>query len=214
MKTRLWAAAAVLACATSAQALVTTVHGVGATAYSTGHTGADFAGSLSFDDASMLLTVALTNTSPLSVGGYLTGFAFNAPETATVSFASTTLAGFATFFENPNTAPFTGLEYGVGVGDNYDGGGNPSDGLAVGASATWTFSVVGGSFTALDFLNAGTEYWDTHFVTRFRGLNDGGSDTLPAAAVHTAAIPEPQTYALMLAGLAMLAFMRRRGRDH
>jgi hypothetical protein len=210
MKTRLFAAIAALACATSAQALVTTVTGFGATAYSTEHSGADFHGSLSFDDAANLLTVELTNTSPLAVGGFLTAFAFNAPEAATVSFASSTLAGFNHFLEGPNTAPFLGFEYGMGVGNNYNGGGKPADGLAVNATASWTFNVSGGSFTALDFITPGSVYGETYFVTRFRGLANGGSDKLPGTDVLTAAIPEPSSYALMLAGLAMLAFMARR----
>lgn len=210
MNARLLAAAAALACAGSAQALVTTVHGTGNTAYSTGHTGATFAGSLSYDDVANLLTIELTNTSPLAVGGFLTAFAFNAHEQATVSFASSTLAGFDHFLVDPDTAPFTGFEYGVSVATSYNGGGNPADGLAIGASASWTFDVAGGSFNALDFLNAGQDYWETHFVTRFRGLANGGSDKVPGTTAQVPAIPEPQTYALMLAGLSMLAFMARR----
>jgi hypothetical protein len=42
------------------------------------------------------------------------------------------------------------------------------------------------------------------FVARFRGLADGGSDKVPAA------IPEPTTYAMLLAGLGLLGVGVRR----
>ena len=106
------AAAAALACMSSAQALVTTVDLTGDPSQSAEMTGSDFSGSLSFDDAANILTVDLLNTTPAGVGGFLTAFAFNAPQGASVTFASTTLASFGTFYVNPNTAPFAGLEFG------------------------------------------------------------------------------------------------------
>lgn len=42
------------------------------------------------------------------------------------------------------------------------------------------------------------------------GFNDG--DQYPATIVFTTAVPEPQTYALMLAGLGVVGFMARRRR--
>jgi len=205
------AAAAVLACMSSAQALVTTVDLVGDPSASSEMTGSNFSGSLSFDDATNVLTVDLLNTTPVAVGGFLTAFAFNAPASATVTFGSTSLPSFGTFFDGPSTVPFTGFEYGVGIGDPYNGGGTPSNGLAIGSSASWTFNVSGGSFSALDFLTAGAGSTEAPFLTRFRGLTNGGSDKVPGVPVT--AVPEPETYALMLAGLGMLAFMTRRRRN-
>lgn len=207
------AAAAAIACMTSAQALVTTVALIGDPSQSEEMTGSNFSGSLSFNDATNILTIDLMNTTPVAVGGFLTAFAFNAPDAATVTFASTTLATFNQFFTTPNTSPFNGLEYGVGVGDNYNGGGSPMDGLQIGDSATWTFNVSGGTFAATDFFTAGDEDRAVGFLTRFRGLADGGSDKVPGVPTMTP-IPEPQTYALMLAGLGLVGFMaRRRRRD-
>ncbi|RZU01151.1 putative secreted protein [Rivibacter subsaxonicus] len=188
-----------------AQAAVTTVPIAGDVGASTGGSGATFSGLVSYDDSTSVLSVTLRNESPSSLGGYLTAFAFNAPAAASLSFASATLGSFSTFLTGPNTAPFNGFEYGVGVGSPYNGGGAPSAGLSIGAAATWTFNVSGGLFDADDFLSAGGENKSAVFLTRFRGFANGGSDKVPATVV-----PEPASYALMLAGLAALGFGARR----
>lgn len=108
---------------------------------------------------------------------------------------------------NVNGAPFGRFDFGASTGNSFEGGGNPSLGLATGASGTFTFGLVGtglDTLTAESFLSAfsvppgageGTQF----FAARYRGLIDGGSDKV-------AAVPEPATYAVLLAGVALLMF--------
>ncbi len=80
-------------------------------------------------------------------------------------------------------------------------GGPPVNGINMGETAI--FQITG---AAEGDFNAGSLFAGVHV----RSLLNGNSESL--VTVPTAPIPEPGTYALMLAGLGMLGFMARRRR--
>ncbi|MBA4067673.1 MAG: hypothetical protein C0501_29010 [Isosphaera sp.] len=174
------------------------------------------------------LTIVVTNTSPLANGGFLTGVAFNNPGPVTGAvLMSTTDADFSLEASpnNVNAAPFGQFDFGISTGGNFNGGGPPAQGLAVGASATFVVALTGtgvGSLTDLSFQSAfsvgpGIGGGAQFFTARFRGFIDGGSDKVAAvagAAPPPVATPEPASAALALAGVGLAAGVRRlrRGR--
>jgi hypothetical protein len=137
--------------------------------------------------------------------GYLTGIAFNGPLGA-ITGAALAPANFS-FVTNEAASPFGTYAYASATNGNWNGGGPPSNGIAIAGTTigTWTFNLANSSFTVNDFFTSGDD--DAPFVVRFRGLPNGGSDKVPATVT---AIPEPETYALMLAGLGVLGFVSRR----
>src|SRR5262245_65836718 len=97
------------------------------------------------------------------------------------------LLGSAPFHNGAKGSPFGHFDFGAGTGGSFEGGGNPSKGLAVGHSATFTFALTG---TGLDGLTAAS-FFSSHsvppgqgegpeaFVARFRGFSPEGSDKVP-----------------------------------
>ena len=153
-------------------------------------------GSVTYDAATNDLTLSLTNTSDPANGGFLTAFAFDLDPDVTLTISSCSLASFCTLLSNVSVAPYGTREWGVSNTSDWLGGGSPTGGLAAGASATWVFDVDPDATSTLDVLD---------MLARFRGFIDGGSDKVPATVV-----PEPSTYALMLAGLGVVGYMARR----
>lgn len=208
-----------------------------------GDTPASFTGSFDYTAAANGLTatlvVSLTNTSPVDNGGYLTGFAFNNPGFTGATLSSYS-AGTGTWgilgdpdFDNEFTAsPFGIFDIGAVLngGSDWEGGGSPTGGVAVGNTGTWTFALTGtglNAFSASSFLgvyaqeienNKGTKTYvdadpEISLAVRFRGFDDGGSAKVPGTEVPPPprVIPEPSHYALMMGGAtAFLAVMRRR----
>lgn len=159
----------------------------GVPALSTEGTGAVFFGSMDYDSANGRLLLAITNDTPVSVGGFLTGVVFRVNGDADADLVFTPIAAF----EDTGTGsaqPFGTFDAGVAVGGNWEGGGNPSQGLAIGDSAVFEFLVTGADAASLlagDFLGAPGEIG---LVARFRGLADGGSDKVPTPAPAAAAL--------------------------
>ena len=189
-----------------------------------------FTGSLSVTNqttTSAVITAQLTNTSPPSNGGYITGFAFNDPaKTAkgdisgvtsfTPSYSPATgqqfslLGGGTSFVNGISTSPYGFFDIGAAVGGNWLGGGMPSDGLAVGQTGTFTFLVTGtgmNNLTAANLLAAMSSNGTAGFVVRFRGFADGSSDKDIAGVVTPPPPPPPPPTAipappgLVLAGM-------------
>jgi hypothetical protein len=171
------------------------------------------------------LTFSLTNTSPVANGGLLTAFVFNNPDSSlySVTFGSSTKATFATFDDDEDGvggSPFGQFDYLMSVGDGFQGSGPPSDGLAVGESATWVFNVTGigaGALTDDDFLDAlsvppGIGGGAQAFVVRFRGFANEGSDKVPGggggAGGHANTVPAPAGLILLASAFPVLAFRR------
>jgi MYXO-CTERM domain-containing protein len=146
------------------------------------------------------LTITLTNTSVLANGGFLTAFVFNSVNSVTGLTLSSGPANFS-LGSNVSAAPFGTYRHGVSTGGGFLGGGNPSRGLAVGATGTFVFAVTASTALALtenSFLDGSNDY---PFVVRFRGFENGGSDKVPT--------PTPGSLALgLIAGLT--AARRRR----
>lgn len=172
-------------------------------------------GTLEYDDAG-LLSVTLTNTSPLANGGFITGFLFNIDGDASASYNPITGDTFQGV-TNEDANPFGQFEFGAAIGGNWSGGGSPNSGIAVGDSRTFTFNVTGsdaGSLQAADFFNELSTPKNqngqfANFIVRFKGFENNGSDKVPGT--EGTPIPLP---AAIWPGVALLGGMvmkRRRG---
>ena len=165
------------------------------------------------------LVISLTNTSPVSNLGFITGLAFRINGDATANFfgsgpngawqAATLglldLSPFSTAFDNQNA-----FEAGAEVS------GMTGTGIAVGDTGEFRWDVSGTdalSLTALDFIlgdtlpasDGFTAEQLIQFVLRFQGFDDEGSDKSQAVVV-----PLPAALPMGLAGLVGMVVMRRR----
>lgn len=164
----------------------------------TGATGVSFSGMVTYDPlAAFELTITLTNTTSSAIGGFLTGLAFDLPEGTSITSATSTHPDM-TLVSGASVAPFGTRGWAMAVGGDWLGGGAPQGGIAAGSDGTFSFDLT----NAPDSLTLA----ELNPVARFRGLSDGGSDKVPA-------IPEPESWAMMAAGLALLGVMKRRRRD-
>jgi hypothetical protein len=162
------------------------------------------------------LVISLTNTSPVANGGFITAFAFNNPGnlitgvTLTTSTNLNNILGGSDFNNDINAMPHGYFDVGASNGGGYQGSGSPNNGIAVGATGSWTFNFTGTNLNTLttqsflDTVSSGGEF----FVVRFRGFNDGGSDKVPG--VPGEVIPEPSTYAALFGALAGVVALHRR----
>lgn len=148
------------------------------------------------------LDISLTNTSPVANGGFLTGFVFNIINGGAGRTASLSARPNANWqlLLNEAASPFGTFDAGAALGGNWEGGGSPSNGIAVGASGNFTFAITApnaASLTASSFVGTSSPF---QFVVRFRGFNNGQSDKVP--------VPTPGALALL--GAAGLVATRRR----
>jgi hypothetical protein len=192
-KTR-WLTAIAVIGLTAAAVKADPINIYGDTANSTSNLG-DFTGTLNYvvtDSGHAQLIVSLTNTSPAANGGFLTAFVFNNPGDLITGVSLTDPAFKATLANDAiNGSPFGQFDIAASIAGNpkssFTDGGNPSSGIGVGQSDTFTFDLTGSnldSLTTASFLaelsgGPGDGSGDEWFVARFRGFLNGGSDKVP-----------------------------------
>ena len=178
-----------------------------------GSSGVSFEGAVQWtpgSGSSGVLELTITNTTGGSVGGYLTGLAFNlgghSASVALVSAGGLDFVGIA----DVNAEPFGhAFAAGAALGGNWQGGGRPQGGLASGQTGVFTFAVTGENVDLLESASIFEGPYDYDFVARFRGLADGGSSKVAGAITGVPEIPAPGSAALMAAGLGIAARRRR-----
>ena len=158
------------------------------------------------------LIIELTNTSNAANGGFITAFVFNINSSdngASATLTSTTDSDFENITgDGLEAPPFGTFEAGAGLNGDFTGGGNPSRGIAVGDTETFTFEVEASDAATLesrDFVLGPNEF---DFVVRFRGFENGGSDKVPGAPANIIPLPAPLVMAAI--GLPMALVISRR----
>ena len=187
--------------------------------------------SVSADVGLNTYTINFANTT-IGPGGYvgtITSFGFNTPfanaalgtDGSNVSFSSTKLDWGV--FEPYGLSQAGGIfaqELGAGVGAQPDGG-NPTNGIHFGESATFVFTFA--NFTSADgFFDTLTDFsvrWQQVGLSTipegqrgssdFGGANDGSVPTPTPSDFPNTPVPEPSTYSI-LGGLLLLGFALKR----
>jgi MYXO-CTERM domain-containing protein len=156
------------------------------------------------------LAVTLTNTTPGAIGGFITAFMFRPPPELGAFGSSLTASDFPLMVNVPagtNGSPFPGTWIGgAGLNGSWLAGGQPQNGIGVGQTGSFSFSITGANASMLtsDSFVSGSLVSDAYaFVVRFRGMAEGGSDKVPANQ-----LPAPGAVALL--ALAGVARSRRR----
>ena len=155
------------------------------------------------------------NTCAVSVGGYLTGIGFRLPSGVSVSSVSG-MPGWELDL-TPNVAPFEPVTAAYAVRGNFQGGGNPSLGIAPGEAKVFTLSLTQ-SITDQMLKTAllGSGGFDNGLVVRFRGLSNGGSNKVGGQGNGgEGQVPEPAfCTALILGSFCCAHVLSRKRRVH
>ena len=156
---------------------------------------------------SATVSITLTNSTQMSLGGYITALALNANGAASaLEFDMSTNDAFTSIEPPIWASPYGSFMAGAGLNGNFLGSGDPSAGIAVGDFGIFSFTLTGSAeaLAALDaetVLSSSTGY---SMVVRFRGgAVDDWSDKVIGCAL-------PAPGALALLGTAGLVSRRRR----
>lgn len=181
-----------------------------------------FTGTMEYLDQSQTLVLTLKNTTPV-YGGFLTGVALNNPGgvitgvTLAASNLNFVLIGGPHFNDAVKVAPYGQFDFGASVSNSWLGGGNPSGGIPAGGSASFAFklsgNLVGLTTDSFALPLGGDTQRIVPLVARFRGMSNCESDKVPGTIDEIQdplnQVPEPATYAMIGAGLAAAAALRR-----
>lgn len=155
---------------------------------------------------SATISITLTNSTQMSLGGYITALAINPNGMASgLTFVSSTSALFESISTPISAPPYGSFAAGAGLNGEFLGSGDPSAGIAVGSFEIFTFTL-SGSESALAALDAETvlNQGGYQMVVRFRGgAVDDWSDKVIGCAL-------PAPGALALLGAVGLVPKRRR----
>lgn len=177
---------------------------------STEQTGVTFDGSIAYEfvgGSNGMITITITNTTDPSIGGFVTGFVFNidsADSNAKATLDSSSNPNFVGI-QNASASPFGIFDAGAAVSGNWEGGGSPDDGIAIGDTGEFAFSLNASdasSLSAISFLSGPNEF---NFIVRMRGVGVDGEDSDKVPVVVT-----PAPGALALLALAGVVGVRRR----
>ena len=160
------------------------------------------------------LDVTLTNTTPVGIGGYITAFMFRPPPALGTFTSVLTASNFPLLTNIPagaNGSPFPGSWIGgAGLNNAWLAGGAPANGIGIGQTGIFSFSITGANASMLSsdsFVSGGSVSDPYAFVVRLRGMNGpdavSDSDKVPANQ-----LPAPGAVALL--ALAGVARSRRR----
>ncbi|MDB5310730.1 MAG: hypothetical protein JWO38_4932 [Gemmataceae bacterium] len=170
-----------------------------------------FTGKIEVDNISTTqaaIRITLSNTSPISNGGYITGFAFNLPGTITTASLTSTYIPVAgqsfsllggpnfnnsiTNYDQIKGSPYGYFDIGAAVGSSLLGTGKVQAGLAVNQTGQFTFSLNSTSYNLdnisaqllMDTLSSNPQGGGSApFLVRFRGFLDGSSDKVVGGVV-------------------------------
>ncbi|CAN5400821.1 hypothetical protein BH23VER1_BH23VER1_31860 [soil metagenome] len=178
------------------------------------------------------LSFALTNTSPVGNGGFMTALVFDLPNSVSYdSFRFSSISStpaFSPILDNGNgnsptkAEPYGAFKVGASSTGDFLGGGRPNSGLPVGETGWFDFALTGSGLNTLtiaDFVEAGSVFGEdgVFFVTRFMGFEDGGSNKTEVGVTFFHHVPDSGTSLALLAPcvlglLAACSRGRRRSR--
>lgn len=157
-----------------------------------------------------LLTVTVTNTSTGATTGKITSIGFDLPGSSAGSYTlqSTSNNNYTLATQVSGNASGIGrtFEFALLTGPNFNGGGNPNQGILAGGSATFSVS---GNFSGMT-----QQQIASGIFLRFQDVNAGGGSDVASMNGGPQPVPEPATMLLLGTGLAGVAAKIRRKRKN